>query len=129
MPVNWSSIPNATTVVDVITNPRLTPFLQTAREKGCPVVNGVEMLVQLAMQIFRAWTGIEPDEAVFQQAVAAACASLGTDPLGVGWRRRRISGTPGLSVHLQVKRTFPPSITLCDRLPSLALTQSRCSLA
>jgi shikimate dehydrogenase len=30
------------------------------------------MLVQLAMQIFERWTGIQPDEAVFQKAVAAA---------------------------------------------------------
>jgi shikimate 5-dehydrogenase len=35
------------------------------------------MLVQLAMQIFQAWTGIKPDEAVFQQAVAAALREPG----------------------------------------------------
>jgi shikimate dehydrogenase len=35
-------------------------------------VDGVEMLVQLAMQIFEEWTGIRPDEKVFQQAVARA---------------------------------------------------------
>lgn len=72
VPVRWSSIPAATTVVDVITNPRITPFLQAARARGCPVVDGVEMLVQLAMQIFAAWTGVEPEEAVFQRAVAQA---------------------------------------------------------
>jgi shikimate dehydrogenase len=33
---------------------------------------GVEMLVQLAMQIFERWTGITPEEAVFQRAVAEA---------------------------------------------------------
>ena len=38
----------------------------------CTVVDGVEMLVQLAMQIFQRWTGITPEEAVFQQAVAEA---------------------------------------------------------
>jgi shikimate dehydrogenase len=72
VPVDWRSIAAKTTVVDVITNPRLTPFLQLARNKGCPIVDGVEMLVQLAMQIFEAWTGIKPVEAVFQQAVALA---------------------------------------------------------
>ena len=30
------------------------------------------MLVQLAMQIFEAWTGIIPDELVFQRAVEKA---------------------------------------------------------
>ena len=72
VPVDWRSIPGKPTVVDVITNPRLTPFLQKARNQGCPVVDGVEMLVQLAMQIFEAWTGIKPTESVFQQAVAEA---------------------------------------------------------
>jgi len=38
------------------------------------IVDGVEMLVQLAMQIFEAWTGINPDETVFQTAVEAALA-------------------------------------------------------
>ncbi|HSM84533.1 MAG TPA: hypothetical protein VLT16_00220, partial [Candidatus Limnocylindrales bacterium] len=78
VPVNWTSIPGTTTVVDVITNPRLTRFLRSARDKGCPVVNGVEMLVQLAMQIFQGWTGITPDEAVFQQAVTAALCESGS---------------------------------------------------
>ena len=72
VPVQWSSIPGTATVVDVITNPRITPFLQTARDRGCPIVDGVEMLVQLAMQIFEAWTGLKPAEEVFQQAVAQA---------------------------------------------------------
>ena len=74
VPIDWNSIAGDTTVVDVITNPRITPFLETAREKGCAVVDGVEMLVQLAMQIFEAWTSIASDEVVFQQAVATALA-------------------------------------------------------
>lgn len=72
VPVNWESVSKSTTVVDVITNPRITPFLKAARDKGCPIVDGVEMLVQLAMQIFAEWTNIKPDEAIFQQAVARA---------------------------------------------------------
>jgi shikimate dehydrogenase len=43
------------------------------------VVDGVEMLVQLAMQIFQQWTGVTPEEEVFQQAVAEA---LGETPAG-----------------------------------------------
>lgn len=72
VPVDWNSVSPACTVVDVITNPRVTPFLEAARAKGCPIVDGVEMLVQLAIQIFEQWTGITPDEQVFQRAVAAA---------------------------------------------------------
>ncbi len=72
VPVDWSSVERQCIAVDVITNPRITPFLAAARDHGCPVVDGVEMLVQLAMQIFQRWTGISPDEAVFQRAVAEA---------------------------------------------------------
>ena len=72
VPVSWGSVSAETTVVDVITNPRVTPFLRTARERGCRIVDGVEMLVQLAMQIFERWTGIRPAEDVFQRAVAHA---------------------------------------------------------
>lgn len=72
VPVDWATISPGTTVVDVITNPRLTPFLATARRRGCPIVDGVEMLVQLAMQVFQRWTGITSAEEVFQAAVARA---------------------------------------------------------
>ena len=72
VPVAWDSLEPGATAVDVITNPRVTPFLATARERGCKVVDGVEMLVQLAMQLFESWTGVTPEEAVFQRAVAEA---------------------------------------------------------
>ncbi len=81
VPVRWGSVEAACTVVDVITNPRITPFLAAAGERGCPVVDGVEMLVQLAMQIFQRWTGVTPEESVFQRAVAEA---LGEAPAGAG---------------------------------------------
>ena len=72
VPVDWATVDPGCLAVDVITNPRITPFLQAARDRGCPVVDGVEMLVQLAMQIFEQWTGIRPEEQVFQRSVAAA---------------------------------------------------------
>ncbi|MCB1263618.1 MAG: hypothetical protein KDB56_03330 [Mycobacterium sp.] len=81
VPVQWDSVDPACVAVDVITNPRITPFLATARHHGCRVVDGVEMLVQLAMQIFQRWTGVVPEEAVFQAAVAEA---LGEDPAPAG---------------------------------------------
>lgn len=72
VPVNWDTVLSSMTVVDVITNPRITPFLEAARNRGCPIVDGVEMLVQLAMQIFEEWTNLKPEEALFQRAVAKA---------------------------------------------------------
>lgn len=78
VPICWDSVSADCTAVDVITNPRLTPFLLAARDHGCRVVDGVEMLVQLAMQIFERWTGVCPEEAVFQRAVSEA---LGEPPI------------------------------------------------
>jgi shikimate dehydrogenase len=52
LPLDWNSVQPSCLAVDVITNPRITPFLAEARERGCRIVDGVEMLVQLAMQIF-----------------------------------------------------------------------------
>ncbi|MGB3674040.1 MAG: shikimate dehydrogenase [Candidatus Nanopelagicales bacterium] len=72
VPIDWATVDPGCVAVDVITNPRITPFLATAAERGCSTVDGVEMLVQLAMQIFEEWTGIEPEESVFQTAVAQA---------------------------------------------------------
>jgi len=77
VPLVWDTLEPGCTAVDVITNPRITPFLATARDRGCPIVDGVEMLVQLAMQIFERWTGVVPEEGVFQKAVAEA---LGETP-------------------------------------------------
>ena len=79
--VHWDSVDPECVVVDVITNPRITPFLATAAERGCRIVDGVEMLVQLAMQIFQRWTAITPEESVFQSAVAEA---LGETPPPTG---------------------------------------------
>jgi shikimate dehydrogenase len=72
VPMRWDTVDPGCTVVDVITNPRITPFLATAQARGCRIVDGVEMLVQLAMQIFESWTGVSPAESVFQKAVADA---------------------------------------------------------
>jgi len=72
LPIDWDTVEHGCIAVDVITNPRLTPFLQSAQARGCRVVDGVEMLVQLAMQIFSCWTGIAANESVFQRAVADA---------------------------------------------------------
>jgi len=77
VPVDWNSVDPSCVAVDVITNPRQTPFLQAAQMRGCPTVDGVEMLVQLAMQIFERWTGVRAEEAVFQHAVSSALGEAG----------------------------------------------------
>jgi shikimate dehydrogenase len=72
VPVDWDGAGSGLTAVDVITNPRLTPFLRSAAERSCAVVDGVEMLVQLAMQLFASWTGVTAQEDVFERAVSEA---------------------------------------------------------
>ena len=44
-------------VSDVIYNPRETRFLREAKEAGCPVFNGMYMLLYQGAAAFRLWTG------------------------------------------------------------------------
>jgi len=74
VPVDVRSLTPSMTVADVITNPRITPLLAAAQARDCKIVDGVEMLVNLACQIFTAWTGIDPDPEVFRAAVTRALA-------------------------------------------------------
>lgn len=45
------------TAYDLVYRPRLTPWLQAARERNCDIIEGLEMLVGQARPAFRAWTG------------------------------------------------------------------------
>ena len=52
-------------VSDVIYNPMETKLLKKAREKGCPVFNGMYMLLYQGAESFRLWTGKEmPTETI-----------------------------------------------------------------
>ncbi len=54
-------------VSDVIYNPKQTRLLQMAKEAGCPVFNGMYMLLYQGAEAFRLWTGKEmPVEAIKQ---------------------------------------------------------------
>jgi shikimate dehydrogenase len=77
LPIDWNTVEQGCIAVDVITNPCLTPFLRSAQARGRRVVDGVEMLVQLAMQMFSCWTGIAANESVFQQALSEALSENG----------------------------------------------------
>ena len=69
-----SLLRSETVVVDIVYNPRATPLLIAASERGLPTVAGVAMLVGQAAEQFSAWTGVEaPLEAMF--AVVADEAS------------------------------------------------------
>ncbi len=48
---------NARYVFDLVYNPIETPLLRMARQKGIPVITGVEMFVQQGARQFEIWTG------------------------------------------------------------------------
>lgn len=50
---------------------RVTPFIKTARDGGCQVQDGIEMLVRQGAAAFRLWHGMEPDVDVMREACGA----------------------------------------------------------
>jgi 3-dehydroquinate dehydratase / shikimate dehydrogenase len=48
---------NARLVFDLVYNPVDTPLIRMAREKGIPVITGIEMFVQQGARQFEIWTG------------------------------------------------------------------------
>jgi 3-dehydroquinate dehydratase/shikimate dehydrogenase len=54
-----SLLANAEVVFDVVFNPRLTRFLQLARDKDCQIVSGEEMFIRQAMRQFSLFSGVE----------------------------------------------------------------------
>jgi 3-dehydroquinate dehydratase/shikimate dehydrogenase len=63
---------NTSLVFDLVYNPIETPFLRMAREKGIPVVTGVEMFVNQGARQFEIWTGKPaPEEEMLRVVVHA----------------------------------------------------------
>jgi shikimate dehydrogenase len=62
-------------VVDLIYNPPSTRLLNAARDAGCVVQNGVEMLVRQGALSFERWTGVPAPVDAMRAAVLAELAS------------------------------------------------------
>jgi 3-dehydroquinate dehydratase/shikimate dehydrogenase len=63
---------NARLVFDLVYNPIDTPLIRSAREKGIPVVTGVEMFVHQGARQFEIWTGKPaPEEEMIRVVVHA----------------------------------------------------------
>jgi 3-dehydroquinate dehydratase/shikimate dehydrogenase len=60
---------NAGLVFDMVYNPMDTPLLKLARERGIPVVTGLEMFVQQGARQFEIWTGKPAPEAEMLRVV------------------------------------------------------------
>ena len=63
---------NARLVFDLVYNPVDTPLIRMAREKGLPVVTGVEMFVHQGARQFEIWTGKPaPEEEMLRVVIHA----------------------------------------------------------
>jgi 3-dehydroquinate dehydratase/shikimate dehydrogenase len=63
---------NAALVFDMVYNPLETPLLKLARERGIPVIGGLEMFVQQGARQFEIWTGKPAPEADMLRVVELA---------------------------------------------------------
>ncbi|MBI1821704.1 MAG: shikimate dehydrogenase [Nitrospirae bacterium] len=56
-------------VYDLIYNPRMTPFLEEAKQNGCPILNGSSMLVFQGALAFKIWTGKMPPVSLMAKSI------------------------------------------------------------
>ena len=70
---------NARYVFDLVYNPVETPLLRLARQKGIPVITGVEMFVQQGARQFEIWTGKPAPEEEMLRVVLHSLRK-GTEP-------------------------------------------------
>ncbi|HVB14219.1 MAG TPA: shikimate dehydrogenase [Candidatus Dormibacteraeota bacterium] len=63
-------------VFDLVYWPRWTPLRRRAREAGCHLVDGLEMLVEQGAMAFQAWTGKSAPISVMREAAKGAIETL-----------------------------------------------------
>jgi 3-dehydroquinate dehydratase/shikimate dehydrogenase len=68
MPIKENEL-NAGLVFDMVYNPLETPLLKLAKERGLPVISGMEMFVQQGARQFEIWTGKPAPEAEMARVV------------------------------------------------------------
>jgi 3-dehydroquinate dehydratase/shikimate dehydrogenase len=68
LPIAESEL-NAGLVFDMVYNPLETPLLKLAKERGIPVISGLEMFVQQGARQFEIWTGKPAPEAEMMRVV------------------------------------------------------------
>ena len=69
LPFSLDKITARNLVTDIVYNPLMTPLLQKAQAAGCPIVDGLGMLLHQAVPGFHRWFGRAP---VVDQATRAA---------------------------------------------------------
>ena len=74
LPVDPADLGPGQLVVDLVSNPAVTPLVDAARARGARAVNGLGMLVHQAALQFRMWTGQDASVEVMRSAALAALA-------------------------------------------------------
>jgi shikimate dehydrogenase len=69
VPVDLSTLEATTMVCDVIPNPPRTLLVREAESRGCPVLDGLGMLVNQGIIGIELWSGHRPDAAVMRAAL------------------------------------------------------------
>jgi 3-dehydroquinate dehydratase/shikimate dehydrogenase len=75
-PARAARLRGARCAYDLVYNPPETPFISEAREAGCEIIGGLEMLVAQAAEQFKLWTGEDAPLDVMGEAAARALASM-----------------------------------------------------
>lgn len=63
-------VDKASVIFDVVALPPVTPLIRYARERGKTVITGSEVFAIQAVEQFVLYTGIRPDDVLFQKAAA-----------------------------------------------------------
>ena len=74
--VDFNSLTSSMVVADVIPNPPETHLVKTARDKGCPTIDGLGMLVNQGVIGIKYWTGVDPDPKVMRAALEEVFSGL-----------------------------------------------------
>ncbi len=75
LPVPEVLIERGCVVFDTVYNPLETPLIKLAKERGCKVVYGIDMLVYQGAEAFKIWLGIDPPVEVMREAALSALRS------------------------------------------------------
>ncbi len=67
--IDIETLAASTLVMDMIFNPPRTPLLRAAEARGCPVLNGLTMLLYQGARAFELWTGLAAPIEVMRKAL------------------------------------------------------------
>lgn len=72
LPLDTKTLKPGQIVANVVFSPPVTRLLREAAVRGCKILDGLSMLVNQGVLGVQYWTGVLPDAAMMQQALALA---------------------------------------------------------